>query len=344
MTWIPLLLSDPSPCLRVLVLKELLNRSDYDIEVQELLELREEDPLIKNLIKMQNPDGSWDALIMTHIALGDKLQATIHILNRFGYLGFNSTNTTVQKAAEFIFTKQQKDGAWPMPGKKQLKDEERGYSMMPIQTSIPLLALASCGYSTDERAEQAYEWLMEKRLNDGAWPVGIASGVYGGIAGYRRLAHSRWGCRSNTTVVLNCLALHPKRCKSKEAHRSLDLILGTNTKLRYNLGFVVARLIGIEKSYGRITYFAKFDIAHVLDLCWRVGASPNDERIAEFIDFIKSEKGPYGLWEYLNHPQATRWLTFDLLRSLSKLKTNEDWISLEPLTPFKSYPKKIKRF
>ena len=192
--------------------------------------------------------------------------------------------------------------------------------------------------------EQAFEWLISKRLDDGAWPVGIASGNYGGIAGYRRLAHSRWGCRSNTTAVLTCLAYHPKRRISEEAKRALDLILGTDMKLRSNLGFLIARLIGLEKSIGRITFMAKFDIAHILNLCWRVEASVKDSRIAEFVEFIKSEQGPYGLWEYINHPQATRWLTFDLLRSLSKLETQEDWISLEPLTPFRSYPKKIKRF
>ncbi|GAI86181.1 unnamed protein product [marine sediment metagenome] len=89
---------------------------------------------------------------------------------------------------------------------------------------------------------------------------------------------------------------------------------------------------------------AKFDIGHILNLCWRVEASVKDSRIAEFVEFVKAEQNSYGLWEYLNHPQATRWLTFDLLHSLSKLETQEDWISLEPSTPFRSYPKKIKRF
>ena len=344
MTWIPILLSDPSPCLRYLVLKELLKRSDEDPEVKELLKLREEDPLITELIKLQKSSGAWDSFSLNRITVGDNLQITSMALQRLGYLGFDLKNSSIQKGAEFIFSQQQEDGSWLMSGKNQLDDEEKGYQMMPIQTAIPLLGLVMCGYVEDDRAEQAYEWLINKRLDDGAWPVGIASGNYGGIAGYRRLAHSRWGCRSNTTAVLTCLAHHPKRRVSEEAKRALDLILGTDMKLRTNLGFLIARLIGLEKSIGRITYMAKFDIAHILNLCWRVEASVKDSRIAEFVEFIKSEQGPYGLWEYINHPQATRWLTFDLLRSLSKLEPQEDWISLEPLTPFRSYPKKIKRF
>ena len=107
---------------------------------------------------------------------------------------------------------------------------------------------------------------------------------------------------------------------------------------------MIARLIGLEKSFGRITYMAKFDIAHILNLCWRVGASKDDNRISDFIEFIKFEQGEFGLWDYIPNPKATRWLTFDLLRSLSNIIENEEWISTEPRTPFQAYPKKMKRF
>ena len=59
---------------------------------------------------------------------------------------------------------------------------------------------------------------------------------------------------------------------------------------------------------------------------------------------IKGEQGEYGMWECLLHPQASRWLTFDLLWTLSNLSESTDWISKEPRTPFQPYPKKIKRY
>ncbi len=344
MTWIPLLLTDPSPCLRYLVLTELLHILEDDNEVQELLEMRDSDSLVKDLFKLQKPNGAWDSFGLSHVTYIDNIQITSMALQRLGYFGFDSSHPIIQRAAEFLFSKQQKDGSWPIPGKKQLIDEEFGYQMMPVQTAIPLLGLVMCGYSTDEKTEKAFEWLMKQRLEDGAWPVGLSAGNYGGIAGYRRLAHSRWGCRSTTTAVLSCLAYHPIRSKSNEAKRALDLILGTDSKLRNNLGFTIARLIGLEKSIGQITFMAKFDIAHILNLCWRVGVSQEDDRISDLIEFIKNEQGEYGLWEYFRHPQATRWLTFDLLRSLSRIKENVEWISTEPRTPFQSYPKKKKRF
>ena len=344
MTWIPLLLTDPSPCLRYLVLTQLLHLSEDEEEVQELSEMRELDPLVKNLFTLQKPNGAWDSFDTIRLTTSDNLQITSIALQRLGYFGYDSSHPVVKKAAEFLFSKQQQDGSWPMPSKKNLIDEEIGYQMMPLQTAIPLLGLVMCGYSIDKRAERAFEWLIEQRLEDGAWPVGISAGNYGGIAGYRRLAHSRWGCRSNTTLVLSCLAYHPKRSQSDEAKRALDLILGTTSKLRTSLGFTIARLIGLEKAFGRITFMAKFDIAHILNLCWRVGASKDDDRISDFIEFIKSEQGEFGLWDYISHPKATRWLTFDLLRSLTHINENVDWISTEPRTPFQTYPKNIKRF
>lgn len=344
MTWIPLLLTDPSPCLRYLVLTELLHLPEDEEEVQELSEMRKSDPLAKDLIELQKPNGAWDSFGIKRITTSDNLQITSMALQRLGYFGFDSSHPVVQKAAEFLYSKQHNDGSWPIPGKKQRIDEEIGYQMMPIQTAIPLLGLVMCGYSLDERTKNAFEWLMKQRLEDGAWPVGLSAGNYGGIAGYRRLAHSRWGCRSSTTAVLSCFAYHPLYSKRDEARRALDLILGTTSKLRNNLGFIIARLIGLERSFGRITFMSKFDIAHILNLCWRVGASKDDERISDFIDFIKSEQGKYGLWDYATHPKATRWLTFDLLRSLSHIEENVDWISTEPRTPFEAYPKKMKRF
>jgi hypothetical protein len=344
MTWIPLLLTDPSPCLRYLVLTELLDLKEDNVEVRELAKLRSSDQLVKILSGLQKSNGAWNSLSNSQTTYGDSIQLTSMGLQRLGYLGFDSSNSLVQSAAEFIFSKQQGDGSWPIPGKKELTDEEIGYQMMPIQTAIPLLGLVMCGYSKDSRCENAFEWLLEQRLDDGAWPVGISAGNYGGIAGYRRLAHSRWGCRSSTTAVLSCLAYHPKRCQRNEAKRALDLILGTTSKIRIDLGFMIARLIGLESSIGQITFMAKFDIAYILNLCWRVGVNINDERVNELIGFIKSEQGEYGLWEHLKHPQATRWLTFDLLRSLSKIKKDIEWISEEPRTPFQAYPKKMKRY
>jgi hypothetical protein len=124
----------------------------------------------------------------------------------------------------------------------------------------------------------------------------------------------------------------------------LDLLLAHGHRQAHNLGFEVARMIGAEPPRGGFTYFKRYDVAQILDLSWRIGASLEDVRVGENVKFVKELQGPYGLWEYQSYPEVSRWVSFDILRSLSRLDEETDWISMEPRTPFQAYPKKPKRF
>jgi hypothetical protein len=344
MTWAALLLADASPCLRMLVLRDLLGRPEDDAELRELSTLAEADPLAGELFDLQDGDGSWRSASQHWITQGGRQRATLLALTRLAYLGFDRTHPAVERGAEHLFSMQGDDGAWPLRGEQEEGEAREGYSMVPLQTALPLRALAACGYATDPRAERAYEWLLAQRLPDGAWPTGVAADVYGRVAGYRRMAHSQWGCRSNTTGALVCLALHPERRRSQEARRALDLLLGRETREKHTLGFEVARTLGVERARGFLTFYARFDLALVLDLCWRAGATLDDARVAEAVDFVKGIQGPYGLWEYRPRRQASRWMTFDLLRSLSRLDQDTGWVGLEPRTPFQAYPRRRRRY
>ena len=218
------------------------------------------------------------------------------------------------------------------------------YEIVPLQTAIPLRALGAAGFASDPRSGRAYEWLLACRLPDGAWPSGVKAGQNVFPAGYRRLAHSKMGCRSNTTFALLALAFHPRHRGGGAARRALDLLLAAETFQPGVIGIEVARYIGAEKSFGFFTYFARNDPALLLDLCWRVGASLEDPRVADLVSYIKDLQGPYGLWEHPSHPQASRWLSFDLLRSLSRIDARTDWFSLHPRTPFQPYPKTPRRY
>jgi hypothetical protein len=343
MTWAPLLLADPSPNLRMLVLRELLLRHDDDPEVRELEGLREQDPTIQDLLPLQNGDGSWRS--------GDGgsaswhwIRTTAQALIALGYLGFGPDHDSVRRGAEYLFSLQNHDGSWALPRSKAERELTEPYSMIPLQTGLPLRGLAAAGYATDPRAEQAYEWLLDRRLPDGAWPSGEKNGKLVFPAGYRRIAHSRFGCRTNTSFATSALALHPVRRTSPAARRGLDLLLGYEMLQPSNLGFEVARIIGAERARGFFTYFARYDMGFVLDLCWRTGASLEDARIANMVDYVRGLQGPYGLWHYAARPEASRWVSFDLLRSLSHIAQETDWISLEPRTPFQPYPKRTRRY
>ncbi len=340
--WAWLLLADASLCLRYLVLTELLGRSEDDKEVKELRCLRTDDALVRDLVATQADDGSWPAVDAVSAA-SLRTTATAQALVRLGYLGFDCRYDAVRRAAEYLFSRQGSDGSWPLP-RQEHDEKNEGYSLVSLQTSVPLRGLAACGYSADARAERAYEWLLAQRLPDGAWPTGIAAGVYGYVAGYRKLPHSRWGCRSNTTAALICLSLHPTRCSKQPAQRALDLLLARETREQYALGCEVARMLGAERWRGFFTLFARFDLALILDLCWRIGAHSADPRVAEVAEFVGSLRGLYGAWEYPSAPQIARWVTFDIARSLSRVADSGAWVGREPRTPFRAYPKQRPRY
>jgi hypothetical protein len=81
----------------------------------------------------------------------------------------------------------------------------------------------------------------------------------------------------------------------------------------------------------------------MLALCAAAGISREDPRVSELVDGILARRGCYGLWELDDFPGATRWITFDILRSLSRL-SGDGWLGLEPPTPFQAYPRRSRRF
>jgi hypothetical protein len=320
MTWVPLLLADPSPNLRLLVLQELLGRAPGDPEVLELAALRETDEIVQGQLSLQGKDGSF----RSQDGMSDPwraIRSTSQALLRLGYLGFGAEYAAVQRACEYLFSMQSKDGSWPLPKVKAEREFREAYTAIPLQTGIPLRGLAAAGFATDPRSEKAYEWLLEQRLPDGAWP----SGKKGGFA-------------------VSALAFHPERRHSPEAKRGLDLLLAQEIQQAHTLGFEAARTIGFERSRGFFTYFARHDAGLLLDLCWRIGADLDDERVADLVAFVVRFQGEFGLWEYAQSPQASRWISFDLLRSLSRIDEVSDWVSLEPRTPFQPYPKVRERY
>ena len=343
MTRAPLLLTDPSPNLRSLVLRELFHRPPDDEEVLELGVLREQDPIVQDLLSLQNDDGSFH----TRDGSNDgwwNIKTTSQALLRLGYLGFNPDLPAIKKGVEYLFSCQMKDGSWPIPKTKTEDEMGDTYSMIPLQTGIPLRGLAAAGYAEDPKTEKGYKWLLQQCLLDGGWPSGVKDNQYVFPAGYRRLPHSRYGCRTNTSFAVSALALHPQHCMAEETRRGLDLLLAQDSLRASNIGHEVAKIVGIEKDRGFFTYFARYDIAFILDLCRRIGASLEDERVAKMVEFVRELPGEYGLWEHPVFPEVSRWLSFDLLRSLSSIDNDTDWTSFEPVTPFQPYPKQSRRY
>lgn len=325
-----LLLTDPSPCLRFRVLTEIIGLPHGDTEVREVRIQRRHDPLFLTVANAPNRTT---------------MKSAIADLRKLALLGFDRRSKVVRDRAEYLFSQQRKDGSWPISsGPADDAGERKGYSMIPLQTALPLIGLSACGYAEDPRAEAGYEWLESKRLDDGAWPTGIASDVFGGVAGYRRLPHSRWGCRSNTTGALMAISNHPARRKGKSARRAADHLLSRERFDTADLGFETARRIGAEKTKGFFTFFARSDPSLLLELASMAGFSQNEPRIEKLIRLVKEERSPSGIWRYPRAPHASKWVTFSLLKVLKSVSKEGRLYGDEPPTPFTDYPRQQRRW
>ncbi len=139
MNQIALLLADPSPCLRWLVLRDLFDRPPLDPERAALDSRRERDPLVTSILTLQEPDGSWAPNVLaTGRAGGSRTLMTALVLTRLGYLGFDGDFSPVAQAADYLFGQQQEDGSWPLTEELALTDGnlktplEEGYYMIPL--------------------------------------------------------------------------------------------------------------------------------------------------------------------------------------------------------------------
>ena len=107
----------------------------------ELADLREADRLVEELLALQREDGSWaqaDPLSRQGV-----LGATGQALARLGFLGFSRTHPAVVRGAEALFALQRDDGAWPIPRTGDDGEQREGYSVVPLQTALPLRALVA---------------------------------------------------------------------------------------------------------------------------------------------------------------------------------------------------------
>ena len=117
MTWIALLLADPSPCLRSLVLRELMGRTGRrSRSARAGGPARRPIPLVADLLALQQPDGAWGPASIVGLAHGDERRSTGPGAAPPGLPGLRAGAPGGARGAAFLFAQQRADGAWPLPG------------------------------------------------------------------------------------------------------------------------------------------------------------------------------------------------------------------------------------
>ena len=314
-----LLLADPSPALRYRVLAELLDVPADDPEAADLARRRRTAPEVRDLLSGRNRD----------------LNELAWRLCRLAWLGIDREEPRAE-IAERIFARQGADGAFPVAALRR----RSGVALF----DDPAAGLAAAARPRRGRVCNGTAGGTRLRMAAGAAPRG--RGVAAGCRGRPARLHRRL---PKAAGIEGLPRQHGGRDRLPRTPSTAAIVPGDPScagpaAAARDAGGMVARErgrapTGPEPATGFITFYARFDLAFVLYLASRIGASVEDPRLADLVQFIRGLRGPYGLWEHPTQPQLGRWLTFDLLASLRRLATGE-WTGSAHRIPFRAYPRR----
>jgi hypothetical protein len=293
-SWLDILTTNPLPAL--LDWKEnalaYFIRRDLLLEPVPSIESLWELPEAEQLVKKQRTDGSWKypgkpdppdprenySLLETY--------RNLRVLMEM--YGFTRAHSTLQYAAEYVFSCQTKAG------------DIRGIlgnQYMPYYHGAILELLIKAGYENDPRAIAGLDWLLAMRQEDGGWIVPAQAvrpkertpqfWIGEPIPPDRAKPHAHLA----TGMVLRAFAAHP-------VYRQKHEIIAAGKVLK-------ERILQPDKYNDRraITYWLKFqfpfwwaNLLTVLDSLSRLGFEKEDVDIARGLNWFITHQENDGLW------------------------------------------------
>jgi hypothetical protein len=277
-------------------------------------------PEAEALVRAQLEDGSWKYHGKTHDPLTGTNYFLIETFRNLRVLvdtyGFNRKSSTIETAAEFIFSCQTDEG------------DIRGIignQYMPYYHGTILGLLIKAWFADDVRLTRGLDWLLSMRQDDGGWIVPAqlvpskdrTSEFWLGspIHPDRSQPHAHLA----TGMALRGLAFHPGYCRMPET-----LAAGSALKSR----FFTADKYNDRKA---ASYWFKFQFPFwwsncltVLDTLSRLGFDRQDADISKGLDWFITYQEEDGLW-----PTS--------YGSGKKAEPNRRWIGLAICRVLKSY-------
>ncbi len=177
----------------------------------------------QSIIRKQNHDGSWTYPTRRASISVDYDQ--VETYRQLGFLiemfGLNREHPSIEKAAEYVFSKQTPAGDF------------RGIyanQYTPNYTAALLELLIKTGYESDERILKTFAWLNSVRQNDGGWALAFRTQNRNLDTIYRNkdqldLNKDRPFSHLITGVILRAYAAHPRFKNSEIAKDATKLLV-----------------------------------------------------------------------------------------------------------------------
>jgi hypothetical protein len=138
--------------------KDLL---EEDVNIEQLWTL----PRVKNILKKQNPNGSWTypnkKAILRSSTNYNQYQTYKTVAELVEFYGLNKKHAAIKKAAEYLFSFQTREGEFR---------GMYGNQYSPNYSASITEFLIKAGY-TGTRIKESLNWLLTMRQDDGGWAI-----------------------------------------------------------------------------------------------------------------------------------------------------------------------------
>jgi hypothetical protein len=310
---IPVMLSTTNKALLYFIKRYLLEEDCGPIK--SLWELQD----AQKILNKQQEDGSWKYPGGKKEIRTPENYNLLETYRQLGFLtelfGFNKSHSSIQKAANYIFSFQTEEG------------DIRGIygnQYSPNYTAAILELLIKTGYQKDRHIEKSLQWLLSTRQNDGGWAVPIRTNN----ANYKDVVNSKEVLEPNrnkpfsymiTGVVLRAFAAHPNYQNNSSVISAGKLLL---SKFFESDNYLDRR----DKSYWtKFTFpFWFTDLLSSLDSLFYLGFTNKQPQIQKALDWFKAKQQSNGGW------------SLKLLKG-AKIQDYELWINYLICRTFKRY-------
>ena len=308
---VPNLLSTGNEAIKYFTLHDLLDKRVEPID--RLWEL----PEATKILKKQEDNGSWKypkgPNQMEHVDY-DQYQTYLILGELVEKYGFNKGHRSIQKAAEYIFQSQSKEGDF------------RGiYANQYSTTYSPAIMdlLIKAGYNNDPRILKGFDWLLSIRQNDGGWALPFRTMGFniGDAFNQKELIQpdkSKPFSHLVTAMVLRAFAAHSKYRKSEHAKKAGQLLI--------HRFFTVDKYPDRKSKnfWERVSFpFLYTDIISSLDTLYFLGFNTGNSEIRGGLEFLRNKQDENG--------------NFNLKITRGSDKDLPYWISLAVCRLFKRY-------
>jgi hypothetical protein len=305
---LPWLLETENPSVRYWALVDLL---DCSLEDQQVLETRAaiaEQPLVKDLVARQHPEGHWGDATKPHTAEG-----AVGVLSLLYMLGVTPDVRTGAGCESFLRFCQHESGGFSM-----VKKQRSG--IFPCTTGQHLPFLIHFGFREDERVRMAYRFIIEEFLAESALNCG-------------RYQHR--DCLWGAIAALNGLAVLPEELQSAQSQQVVKRLVNALLDSAYDFE-------GEHKRWLTFGVPRAWDLLSALKVLAAHGLS-SDPRFISLLQRVLALQDELGRWRcgsvsrtwpIEKRGQPSKWITLDVLRVLKS-----DACRSKPINPL-TLPKK----